>query len=230
MKLRIIKKINKLNILWISHKDDSYVFEWLKESSKSLTCVNDASKGFEYSLNKAYDVILIDSKLEGISALDFIKKIRKVDIMISIVLVAHESEQSLIYKSMTFMIEGLVLKPVKIDTLCAAFNQCIKRIDYLYPAEYMLSKNMLYLPNTRELRNNGISIALAKKEAQLLELFLENIGRIVKIQEIERELWHNETMGPNALKSVISRLRKDIGKESICSHSGVGYSLERRLI
>lgn len=230
MKIDILKRLSMMNILLIQDNKscNDEVYNLLYEVSKKL--IQTTSKGEVELLieQKSYDMVVIDFSLSNYASIEFIKAIRELDIMIPIIGLCSTENKIEVLSSINLLIEGFIIKPINKDKLISAVENCIARIEYLKPAQFILSQNMSYLLNTHELLRDEVLIPLAKKEAQLLELLIKNIGRIVLIEEIEWELWDNEEIGENALKSVIQRLRKEIGKEQIRSHSGIGYSLDRR--
>ena len=69
-------------------------------------------------------------------------------------------------------------------------------------------------------------ILLTAKELILLDLFINNNHRVLSIPELKLALWDDEFEATeSALKNLLNKLRKKIGKESIINISGVGYRL-----
>ena len=69
-------------------------------------------------------------------------------------------------------------------------------------------------------------ILLTAKELILLDLFINNNHRVLSIHELKVALWDDEFEATDsALKNLLNKLRKKIGKESIINISGVGYRL-----
>jgi len=73
---------------------------------------------------------------------------------------------------------------------------------------------------------NNKSSTLTKNEFRLLEFLIENKSKKLSKQEIETHLWADEMITNSAFKSLFSRLRGKIGKDSIINTFGVGYSIE----
>ena len=230
MKINIFNQLSQFNILLIQENKscNDTVYNFLYEICNKLIQTTSQEEIVSQIEEEQYDIIFIDIALPKNLVRELIKAIRKIDIIIPIIVLSSKENRTKVVESINFLIEGIIVKPLDREKLLEALKHPIRRIEYLKPSQFTLSQEISYFLNTHELMKDGKLISLAKKEVQLLELLIKNIGRIVSIDEIEWELWENEDVGKNALKSVIQRLRKEIGKQQIRSHSGIGYSLERR--
>lgn len=85
---------------------------------------------------------------------------------------------------------------------------------------------MAYDAHTQQLTIDNQVVKLPRKEGMLLEMLIRHKGRIVTTEEIYWHLWGEDEVSESAFKSVLSRLRSKVGKSTIRSHSGVGYSIE----
>ena len=67
---------------------------------------------------------------------------------------------------------------------------------------------------------------LTAKELYLLDLLIKNHHKVLSIQELKLAIWEDEFEATDsALKNLLNKLRKKIGKESIINISSVGYRL-----
>jgi two-component system, OmpR family, response regulator VanR len=83
-----------------------------------------------------------------------------------------------------------------------------------------LHKKLIDL-NTKE------EITLTSKELELLSFLIKNSNRIVSTDELKSNLWEDYFEATDsALKNLLNKVRKKIGKESIINISGVGYRLD----
>ena len=75
---------------------------------------------------------------------------------------------------------------------------------------------------------NGVVKRLHKKEKRLLDLFLNNINRILPTEKIENYVWENEIKDSYPLRQLVSSLRNhfDGSENFIFSHRGEGYKFE----
>jgi DNA-binding winged helix-turn-helix (wHTH) protein len=56
-------------------------------------------------------------------------------------------------------------------------------------------------------------------------LLLTNTNNIVNKDVIEQYLWQDGSLSDTALKSLVNKLRKKVGKNAIESQSGYGYKV-----
>ena len=78
----------------------------------------------------------------------------------------------------------------------------------------------LYCNKTNE------DIDLTAKEIELLEYFIENNIRVLSHDEIKDKIWEDSfDVSDSALKNVLNKLRKKVGKDTIKNISGVGFRL-----
>jgi DNA-binding response OmpR family regulator len=79
---------------------------------------------------------------------------------------------------------------------------------------------------SRELTDQqGKSLELSRKEQALLELLIQNRHRLVSKEEIAYGVWEDEFMSEGALKSVLVKLRRKIGRDAIINTPHLGYRL-----
>ena len=93
----------------------------------------------------------------------------------------------------------------------------------------MLQRGDLQLdPAARSVSLAGQPIDLPAREFTLLQLLLENAGRVLSRSQIEQSLygWREEP-DSNALEVHIHHLRKKLGSELIRTLRGVGYTIPK---
>jgi DNA-binding response OmpR family regulator len=66
---------------------------------------------------------------------------------------------------------------------------------------------------------------LTSQEVLFLDLLLKNRHRTVSSVEIMENVWRYDEGTESALKSLLNKVRKKIGKESIVNISGIGYRI-----
>ncbi|MFA6740039.1 MAG: helix-turn-helix domain-containing protein [Arcobacteraceae bacterium] len=67
---------------------------------------------------------------------------------------------------------------------------------------------------------------LTSKELDLIGFLIKHNNRIVSSDELKSNIWEDCFQATDsALKNLLNKIRKKIGKESITNISGVGYRL-----
>ncbi len=81
----------------------------------------------------------------------------------------------------------------------------------------------------REVRLDGVELALTRKEYAVLALLLRHAGRVVTQQQLLREVWGaTHTQDSHYLRIVVGKLRQKLGDDPahprwLKTEPGVGY-------
>lgn len=165
--------------------------------------------------------------MPNMNGIEFTKKIREIDKNIPIILLtAHTDTHYLLdatkLKLIDYLIKPLDFKQLKEALIKAALevkdsgNYCIN-----FPG------NIHYNISVKKLYKENIEENITAKEISLLELLYENKNRIVPTIEIKNHVWEDSFEATDsALKAVLNKLRKKIGKDSIRNISGIGYQIQ----
>ena len=73
--------------------------------------------------------------------------------------------------------------------------------------------------------NPKLLTPLTKKELNLLYLLCINTNKIVTYEEIEFEVYNNQSITSSTIRTLMKRLREKIGKELITTVVNVGYKI-----
>ena len=69
-------------------------------------------------------------------------------------------------------------------------------------------------------------VALAKKEFELIKLFLQKPGKVFTRKDILESIWGADVyVGDRTIDVHINRVREKIGQQKIVTIKGVGYNL-----
>jgi DNA-binding response OmpR family regulator len=102
----------------------------------------------------------------------------------------------------------------------------VERLEEGFISTYVISDDLIYDKVKKELQDNNIPVTLSKSEIVTLELLLQNKNKILPTHEIELNLDPIENKSNQAIKSLIYRLRKKVGKDKILNIPGFGYILK----
>lgn len=87
-----------------------------------------------------------------------------------------------------------------------------------------------FYPEENKLIVAATEIPLSKKEAELLTVFVDNLNKVIKREELSKKVWedHGVFVG-RSLDTYISKLRKKLGDDEsvkLTNVHGIGYMLE----
>lgn len=224
------KILKNLNILYI--EDEKNIRLNIKKTLE-LFCENvfDAESVLnakEILTNQRIDIIISDINLPDKSGIDFVKEIRISDKTIPIILLSAYTDKEFLLEATKLKLVDYLTKPINFKDLNDALQKCVEEI--LYNSRYIITfKNNIQYNVSHHclIDDNKDEIHLTSKEIDLLNFLIKNNNRVCSSDELKLAIWDDYLEATDsALKNLLNKLRKKIGKESIINISGVGYKLE----
>ena len=222
--------LNHLNVIYIEDEDNirDNITKTLELVTNTVFSLKKAQEANNIMNNHRIDLIISDINLPEISGIDFIKKLRNNNCLIPVILLSAYTDKNYLLEATKLKLVDYLVKPIDFDTLNnALINACQEIVDtgkYIVDLECNISYNVmhkkLYSNETKE------EIDLTAKEIELLEYFIDNNTRVISHDEIKTEIWEDSfDVTDSALKNILNKLRKKVGKDCIKNISGVGFRI-----
>ena len=179
--------------------------------------------------NKRIDIIITDINLPYKDGITFAQEIRQFDSNIPIILLTAYTDTKYLLEATKLKLIDYLTKPIDFKTLQKALHNCVK--DIIENARYIIefSNNISYNVLNKELFNtkNQEELSLSTKELSLLEYFIKHHNRVISHEEIKNNIWSDDIdyASDAALKNILTKLRKKIGKNTITNISGIGFKI-----
>jgi len=187
-----------------------------------------------FNNNRYFDLVLTDIKMPRLDGMDMIEKmLALVENQKFIIVSAYKDEEKLL-KSINFRVLGYFIKPINVDNMMKILKKA--KVEVLKEKEensnkklLKINKNYRYSLDQKLLYCDSALVKLSKKETQLLDILLRNIGKIVTIKECKVALWNDENKSDTTFRTVMKRLKdKIILNDFILSLKGQGYTIEKK--
>ncbi len=230
MQTRQLKDVLKsVDILYITKKDN--------KCQKTLNTMNimfnkvliamSIEEASELFVKSRPSVIITEIDFPRQNGFEFVKDIRKTNKKIPIIILSDRKDEKYLFEAIKLRLIDYLLYPVDMSQFIKAINDTAKELLNEGQTEVKFNNNTKYNYITKTIidRNNKSS-TLTKNEFRLIEFLIENKSKKLSKKEIETHLWADEMITNSAFKSLFSRLRGKIGKDSIINTFGVGYSIE----
>ena len=219
----IHNKLQSLSLLIA--EDDPSTLKWLiKVLSiyfKEVRGASDAMNALTLFKEHPSDVVISDIQMPQVDGLNFIQKIIAMNPKTITVIMTAFNSQVYLNRAVEIEINLYLKKPIDIDELLVAISSNISKTDgTIHP----LSNNYFYDQNKKVALFENKNIKLTKKEVLLLELLIKNKHSIVSIEEIEYNVW-KEPVTADAIRMVVSGIRKKLHSQIIENSKGLGYKL-----
>ncbi|QKF77769.1 response regulator transcription factor [Arcobacter defluvii] len=217
-----------LSILYV--EDD---FEVQANISKILSLlfqkVYTASNGAEaleiFKENEIH-MILTDYEMPNLNGYELIVKIRELSETIPIVILSNHTEKEKLLKCIPLKLMQYLEKPIIYEKLFQVLYECKKEVEKYTNIKHIINETTSYDPNVKLLFVNDKKIELTALEIEVFEYLFNKKNQLVMKEELIAFIWKEQNHGEDALKNLIYRLRKKIGKELIENHKNLGYSLK----
>ena len=136
-----------------------------------------------------------------------------------------------IIMAMNLGADDFVAKPFDLNVLTAKVQALLRRAYFFQGNVNVLEhEGMLLNLNDASLSYKGEKISLTKNEFRILQMLMENAGKIVARDDIIARLWESdEFIDDNTLTVNVARLRKKLEEagmhDVIRTKKGIGYML-----
>jgi len=207
----------------------SFIARALKENTYAVDVVETGEKAIEVGAEVAYDAILLDVRLPGISGIEVCRELRLRGVEAPILMLTARGLVEQRVEGLDAGADDYRTKPFVLTELLARVRALVRR--GFHTGNARLSYADLALDRHRRRATRGQEIVpLTTKEFALLELLLLRAPELVTRSEIVEHVWDchfdSET---NLLEVYINRLRQklDQNRSAKLIHTirGVGYRL-----
>ena len=183
---------------------------------------------------RRYDphLVLMDIMLPFFNGFHWCQEIRKIS-DVPIIFLSSANDNMNIVMAMNMGGDEFIEKPFDLNVVTAKVQAMLRRsYSFQGTANVMEYHGAVLNLNDATLENNSQKTELTKNEFRILQILLENAGKIVSRDSIITRLWESdEFIDDNTLTVNIARLRKklqQIGLEKmIRTKKGIGYMVEQ---
>jgi len=174
-----------------------------------------------------YDMLLLDFGLPGRDGNQILESLRRRGCTLPVLVLTARDEIDDRVHSLDLGADDYLVKPFDLGELLARLRALRRR--YGERPELCIRYLGLTLnPDTRRVTLDGSDVRLSAREFSLLEILLENIGRVMSREQLEQTLYGwNEGIDSNAIEVHIHKLRRKLGKALIHTVRGVGYRIPK---
>ena len=191
--------------------------EWVRDGESALACMSGGGQ----------ELVLLDLNLPGISGFEILQSIRSDKIDIPILVLTARGEVADRVRALDFGADDYLIKPFDVDELSARIRALRRRAsgmtdNILYHGELVMDTSAHVVSLAEK------PIVLSAREFGLLQILLENRGRVLSRKQLEEKLYGwEEEVASNSVEVHVHNLRKKLGCELIRTVRGVGYIIEK---
>ena len=200
----------------------------LSHEGYDVTCAHSAEEALEKLTN--HSLILLDVMMEGMSGYKMAESLRRNGNQIPIIFLTAKDTENDMLTGFSVGADDYISKPFSVKEVCARVKAVLKRYQLLTAATFSNNKmqfeGLSIIADTKEVKVDGLPVALTKTELELLIFLASNSCKIYSREALINNLWKDTPFVTERTVDVhINRLRKKLGVYSsfISSRQGYGY-------
>jgi len=211
MKAKILFVEDDINLGFVT-KDN------LEEEGYEIIHCEDGAIGFEEFRKTEFDLCLLDVMLPQMDGFTLAQKIREINSEIPIIFLTAKSMQEDKIVGLKLGADDYITKPFSIEELILKIEVFLKRqkiTESAKPQTTFTIGNYTFDSLDYSLKLEDKERKLTRRENELLTYFAENIGIVLKREDILMKIWGNDDyFNGRSLDVFISRLRKYLKDDS----------------
>ena len=195
--------------------------EFLQEKGYEVESFFDGEKALEAIGSTRYDILLLDVNVPNIDGFEILTYLREIGNTTPAIYITSLAGMSDLKKGFDLGADDYLRKPFELEELDARILHIIKLYRLQEEIEF---DGMKFIPKAHQLVVGDETIEMRQKEAQVLEYFVRNSGKIISCDEIIENVWDDENIPTHAtIRTYIKNLRKMFTKEYFDNIKGEGY-------
>ncbi|HQA56701.1 MAG TPA: response regulator transcription factor [Acetivibrio sp.] len=205
--------------------------EHLASWGMETRCVTDFQNVLSDFAEFSPHLVLIDISLPFYNGYHWCSEIRKIS-KVPIIFISSASDNMNIVMAINMGADDFIAKPFDLTVLVAKVQALLRRTyDFTYGTDVLEHKGVILNLSDCSLMYQGNKLELTRNEQRILQVLLEQKGKVVSRDTLMYRLWETDDfIDENTLTVNITRLRKKLAgvgiEEFIITKKGMGYVVE----
>ena len=230
----LLQYTKNLNLLFAEDHEElrQSTTEILKNFFNSIDAVDDGDKALELYKKNSYNIVLTDIRMPVMDGIELTQKIYKINPEQCIIILSAHDESKYLIPLINLGVSQFIKKPIDyqelMDSLLKISKALINKTDMSVSSSHniVLDTNYYYDRENRLLLKDNEPVYLTKYEIIFLDILTNQSGKIFSNEDIVNYyLSQNESIDPQNIRKLVSKLRKKVPSDSIESVYGIGYRI-----
>jgi two-component system, OmpR family, response regulator QseB len=213
-------------------EDDVYLGELIvhmlkKKGADQVDWVQEGEEAYDYALASFYDVLILDWMLPNGDGVEICKRLRKQGYSGAILMLTAKDAVQDRVQGLEAGADDYLVKPFEIEELVARLKALSRRTFIPIQEEIVRFKDFTLNRTSHTLHRGGQEIFLTPREFQLLDLLLQNKGRVLSRDILLDRIWgYDADVSLKTIDATVKLLRKKLDADMIQTVRGVGYKID----
>jgi len=195
--------------------------EFLVEKGYEVESFFDGEKALDAIGANGYNMLLLDVNVPNIDGFEILSYLRDIGNTTPAIYITSLSGIDDLKKGFDLGADDYLKKPFDLEELHVRIERIVK-VHHLQ--EEIEFDGLKFIPKAHQIISEDGVIDMRQKEAQVLEYFVRNTGKIISCDEIIENVWNDENIPTHAtIRTYIKNLRKMFVKEYFDNIKGEGY-------
>jgi DNA-binding response OmpR family regulator len=209
-------------------KVSAFIRKGLEEEHFEVEVAYDGPFGARLALAHAFDLIILDVILPGLSGFEVLKLIRQHDQQVPVLLLTALGATADKLEGFDAGADDYLVKPFDFPELLARVRALTRRRGHVVKGATLTLADLTLDAAAKTVVRAGQALKLTAREFALLELLLRNKGRVLSRAEIAEHSWEDSfDAGSNVIDVYVNYLRNKVDKpfptKLIHTVVGMGY-------
>lgn len=212
--------------------DESSVRELIVDAlnlvSISSTTASHGMEALKKIREEEIDLVILDINMPVMDGYEVLQRIREIGLTIPVIVLTARLDREDTKRAFELGADDFVRKPFGIEELTLRVQAILRRSMTDTPLDSVIRMGAIAMDVDRhEVSLDGAAIEVSPTEFRLLQVLLENPGRVLSKEQLLSRVWGLDNyVDPNVVETYVSYLRKKLGKGlGLRTVRGVGYQL-----
>lgn len=224
------RKLFELKVLYV--EDDPIVREntadTLSYFFKDVTIAQHGKEALQILQTNKQDILITDYVMPYLNGYNLILEARKLQPKLIVFITSSYTDQDKLLKCIPLGISDYIIKPLDYHKLSKVVQTIAELLNNDENATITIKSepSICYSKQAKALYIEDKKFIISKQESDLIELLLENKGKVLSKEMLKIHLYGSSDSEDNLLKNLLYRLRKKICFDVITTVKNIGYIIE----
>ena len=212
-------------------KTGEYLSKGLTEAGFVVDHADNGLTGYHLAMTAEYDLVILDIMLPDVNGWDIIRMLRSAGKGMPVLLLTALGTIEHRVKGLELGADDYLVKPFEFGELFARLRALLRRGDAPLQEEVVAVGNWILNRSRRTLCREDVEINLSAREFQLLDLLVQNRGKVLPREVLLDRIWGlGSEVSDNSLDAYVRLLRKKLDRPGepplISTVRGIGYKVD----